>query len=122
MLPRTPAYVCLPQFSRAKVEHQAWLRTLEATQAAAAAATEELEKEKDGPATSSSSSDKAAAAATTAAAAGGSQPQMPWPEPDFYRIHVVAQDGVLVGSGLDSDGSVAVHTVECGTVVVAYER
>lgn len=47
---------------------------------------------------------------------------MPWPEPDFFRINVVAQDGALVGSGLDSDGSVAVHTVECGTVVVAYER
>lgn len=47
---------------------------------------------------------------------------MPWPEPDFFRILVVAQDGALVGSGLDSDGSVAVHTVECGTVVVAYER
>lgn len=47
---------------------------------------------------------------------------MSWPEPDFFRINVVAQDGALVGFGLDSDGSVAVHTVECGTVVVAYER
>lgn len=49
-------------------------------------------------------------------------PQSPWPEPDFYRIHIVAQEGAAVGSNVDSDGAAPVHTLEHGTMAVAYER
>lgn len=54
--------------------------------------------------------------------AAASTPQTPWPEPDFYRIHVVAQEGASAGSNVDSDGSAPVHTLEYGTIVLAYER
>ncbi|CAN0236003.1 unnamed protein product, partial [Ectocarpus fasciculatus] len=104
-------------FSRAKAEHQTWLRSLEAANQAASPSTEGKEQTTGGGATP-----QAAAGSGGSGGGGGSPPELPWPEPDFFRINVVAQDGALVGSGLDSDGSVAVHTVECGTVVVAYER
>ncbi|CAN0140454.1 unnamed protein product, partial [Ectocarpus sp. 8 AP-2014] len=106
----------LMEFSRAKAEHQTWLRTLEAANQTAPPSAEGKEQTTDG------ASAAAPAAGGGGSGGGGCPPEMPWPEPDFFRINVVAQDGALVGSGLDSDGSVAVHTVECGTVVVAYER
>lgn len=49
-------------------------------------------------------------------------PQSPWPEPDFYRIHIVAQEGAAVGASVDSDGAAPVHTLDHGTMAVAYER
>lgn len=55
----SPCRALASQISRAKVDHQAWLRGLQAAKAAAAA---------DDP----SSGDKAV--------------EMPWPEPDFFRL------------------------------------
>ena len=78
--------------SRARADHHEWLRSLEAAEA------EEVDREQR------------------------SSPRMPWREPDFYRLLIVAHDGAVVGSSLDSEGSVPAHTLEFGTVVVAYER
>lgn len=97
------------QVSRARGDHQSWLRELEASQAAvAAAAATETDKAEDGSQLQQKQQQV--------------MPQPPWPEPDFYRVLIVGQEGAPVGSGLDSDGSMPVHTVEYGTIVVAYER
>lgn len=91
------------QESRARADHQAWLRELEVAEAAADVAKDDSDNVKD-------------------KQQRPSTPRLPWPEPDFYRIHIVGQDGVAVGSGVDSDGTAPVHTLDHGTIVVAYER
>lgn len=116
------------QVSRVRTDHQLWLNDLEtaelanpampsstpARQGEGAAGDDSIRAE-----TQAQPRHEASADGTTTAT---SSPQAPWPEPDFYRIHVVAQDGAPVGSGVDSDGSAPIHTLEYGSIVVAYER
>lgn len=111
--------------SRARTDHQYWLQTLQAETSSSGeekADSSKLESEKsagrDDMNTSTHQQQQQQRPASTAT--GGLR--NPWPQPDFYQILVVAQDGVLVGSGLDNDGSVPVHTLEFGTTVAAYER
>lgn len=98
----------LLQVSRARADHQAWLRELQEAEAAAREKQYQINLSQD--------------PENAKRIPRPNSPLSPWPEPDFYRIHIVAQEGAAVGVGIDSDGSAPVHTLEPGTIAVAYER
>lgn len=113
----------MEQISRARADHQSWLRELEVAETPKAKDKQEKDADSSSSANGASAQDEDQTQQQQPSATNsGSNTQAPWPEPDFYRIHVVAQEGAAVGAGVDSDGSAPMHTLEYGTVVMAYER